>query len=157
MSAIVCLMLFVLGLLGFCAWKIREQGLTWVTAKRWLLYVPVALLIIGVFMGVFFYADYKGIPDEVAVKWMNIILTALFIFGFAIRAFWQCRQRWAFWAELCALIAAHFLILQRLHWEKASYFWLPVVVGLPEIFVVVFLLSLTLRVSPPPPEKSPSP
>ena len=110
--------------------------------------MPLALLIIGVLMVFFFYAEYKQVPDELAVKWMNIFLMAALIFGFAIKGFWQCRQRWAFWAELCALIAAHFLILQRLHWEEASYFWLSVVIGIPELFVVISLLSLTLRVRP---------
>ena len=99
-------------------------------------------------MGSFFYADHKRVPDEVAVKWMNIVLTAVVAFGFAIKEFWQCRQRWAFWAELCALIVAHFLVLQRLNWENASYFWLPIVVGIPEMFVVFSLLGLTLRVKP---------
>jgi hypothetical protein len=157
MSALVWLMLFVLGLLGFCAWRIWAQGLTWATARRWLLYVPLALLIIGVFMGFFFYADYKRIPDVLAMKWMNILLTAAFVFGSVIKGFWHCRQMWAFWAELCALVAAHFLISQHLHWEKGGYFWLPVVIGIPEIFVVFFLLGLTLRVRPMRPEKSSSP
>ena len=84
---------------------------------------------------------------------MNILLTAAIAFGTVIKAFWQCRHRAAFWAELCVLLTAHFLILQRLRWTTGGYFWLPIVVGLPEIFVVFMLLSITLRVTPPPPQK----
>jgi len=157
MNALVWLMLFVLGLLGFCAWRIWAQGLTWATAKRWLLYIPLALLIIGIFMGFFFYADYKRVSDELTVKRMTIFLTAAFVFGYSIKEFWQCRQRWTFWAELSAFFAAHFLILQRLHWEKDSYFWLPVVIGIPEMFVVFSVLGLTLRFRPTRSDKSLSP
>jgi hypothetical protein len=104
-------------------------------------------------MSSFFYAYHKGVPDDLFVKWMNIILTAAVAFGAVIKAFWQCRQRAAFWAELCVLMAAHLLILQRLRWTTGGYFWLPIVVGLPEIFVVFILLSVTLRVTPTPPQE----
>jgi len=153
MNPVIWVMLILVGLLGFSLWRIWAQGLTWATAKRWLLNVALALLIIGVFMASFFYANRKGVPDELFVKWMNVLLTAAIAFGTVIKAFWQCRQRAAFWAELCVLMAAHFLILQRLRWTSGGYFWLPIVVGLPEIFVVFMLLSITLRVTPPPPQK----
>jgi hypothetical protein len=157
MSALVWLMLLFLGLIGFCAWRIRAQGLTWATAKRWSFYVPLALLIIGAFVGFFLYADYERISDELTVKRMNIVLTAAFVFGYSLKEFWPCRQWLAFWAELSAFIAAHFLILQRLHWEKDSYFWLPLVIGIPELFVVFYVLILTLRFRPTRPDKSISP
>jgi len=71
-------------------------------------------------------------------------MTAAIVFGSVIKAFWHCRQRAAFWAELCALMVAHCLVLQRLRWTIGGYFWLPIVVGLPEIFVVFILLGVTL-------------
>jgi hypothetical protein len=43
--------------------------------------------------------------------------------------------------------------LQRLRWTTGGYFWLPIVVGLPEIFVLFILLSITLRVTPTTPQK----
>jgi hypothetical protein len=140
----IWIILVLAGLLGFSLWRIWAQGLRWVTAKRWLLNIALALLIIGVFMSSFFYANSKGVPDELVVKWMNILLTAAIAFGSVIKAFWQCRQRAAFWAELCVLMAAHCLVLQRLRWTIGGYFWLPIVVGLPEIFVVFILLGVTL-------------
>jgi hypothetical protein len=153
MKPVVWILLILVALLGFCFWRIWAQGVRWATAKRWLFNVALALLIIGVFMCSFFYADYRGVPHEQVVKWMNILLTAAVAFGTVIKAFWQCPRRTAFWAELCVLMVAHFLILQRLRWTTGGYFWLPIVVGLPEIFVVFVLLSVTLRVTPSPPQE----
>jgi hypothetical protein len=150
MNPVIWILLILVGFLGFCLWRIWTQGPRWATAKRWLLNVGLAMLIIGVFMGSFLYADHKGVPDEQVIKWMNILLTAAVAFGTVIKAFWQCRQRAAFWAELAVLMAAHLVILQRLRWTTGGYFWLPIVVGLPEIFVLFILLSITLRVAPPP-------
>ena len=64
-------------------------------------------------------------------------LVQLIVFGYAVKEFWQFRERWTFWGELGVLIVAHFTILQRLHWEQASYFWLMVVVGIPEMIVAI--------------------
>jgi len=153
MNPVVWILLILVGLLGFCLWRIWAQGATWATAKRWLLNVGLALLIIGVFMGSFIYANHKGVPDEQVVKLMNILLTAAVAFGTVIKAFWHCRQKTAFWAELAVLMAAHFVILERLRWTTGGYFWLPIVVGLPEIFFFFFLLSVTLRVMPTTPQK----
>jgi len=155
MNPAVWLLVILVGLLGFCLGRIWAQGVRWSTAKRWLLNVALALLTIGIFMGSFFYANYKGLPDELFVKWMSILLTAAIAFGTAIKAFWPCRHRAVFWPELCVLVTAHFVILQRLRWTAGGYFWLPIVVGLPEIFVVVMLLSMTLRTKPTPPRNYP--
>jgi hypothetical protein len=153
MDPVVWILLILVGLLGFCLWRIWAQGANVATAKRWLLNVGLALLIIGVFMGSFIYANHKGLPDEPVVKLMNILFTAAVAFGTVIKAFWHCRYRTAFWAELAVLMAAHFVILQRLRWTTGGYFWLPIVVGLPEIFVLFILLSITLRVTPTTPQK----
>ena len=114
----------------------------WTGVGAWLFYPLVATLIIAGFIGSFLYAGSKGIDEYTTVKWMNIVLTAVFVLGFAIKEFWRFRKRPAFWAELGVLFVAHFVVLQRLHWQKASYFWLMIVVGIPEMFVVHILLSL---------------
>jgi len=68
--------------------------------KDLLLYFVVAPLMIAAFLGFFFYADSKGIREEFSVKWMNIFITAAFVFGYTVKEFWRYRQRWTFWAEL---------------------------------------------------------
>ena len=85
MSVLIGFLVLFLVLLGFCAWRIRAQGLSWATAKRWLVYIPTALLLIGVSSGFYVYADYRGILDLLAVKWMNIVTTALFVFGVTVK------------------------------------------------------------------------
>jgi hypothetical protein len=152
MGFLVGLLVFFLALIGFCVWRISSQGFSLATAKRWLLYIFTALLIIGCFWTCYFYAMSRGFGDDLFVKWMNIVLTAAFVFGNAVKKFWQFRRRWAFWAEIGVLIVAHFAVLQRLHWETASYFWLIVVIGLPELAVVFYLFGLMFivkRESPP--------
>jgi hypothetical protein len=121
------------------------------STKDWLLYFLIAPLMIAAFLGLFFYAESKGIAEEVSVKWMNIFVTAAFVFGYTVKKFWQYRRRWTFWAELGVLVAAHFVVLQRPHWQKASYFWMAIVVGLPEMFAVFFLMGLMFQSKPVPP------
>jgi hypothetical protein len=152
MGFLIGLLLFFLALLGFCAWRIRAQGFSLATAKRWLLTIFVALLMIGVFGACFFYATSRGIGDDLLVKWMNIIVTAAFVFGFAVKQFWRFRKRRTFWLALGVLLIAHFVVLQRLHWQMGGYFWLTIVMGIPEMFVVFTLIGLTFnpKASPPP-------
>jgi len=156
MDFLIGLLVFFFCLLGFCVWRIRRQGFSWATAKRWLLYIPLALVMIVVFGGALFYAMNKGMDDGLIVKWMNMLCTAAFVFGFAIKEFWRYRKRWTFWAELGVLVVAHFAALQRLHWEKASYFWLMLVVGIPEMVSVFFLLGLMFQPSESPPSEDPA-
>src|SRR5947209_4131179 len=132
MDFLIGLLVFFLALVGFCVWRIRRQGFTWATTKRWSLYVLIALLMIGAFMACFFYATSKGIGDEPLVKWMNIFLTAAFVFGYAVKEFWQFRERWTFCGELGVLMVFLFTILERLHWEQAGFVWVMVVGGSPE-------------------------
>jgi len=96
---------------------------------------------IATFAGSYFYAASKGIDEHTVVKWMSIILTAAVVFGFAVKNFWQFRKRRAFWVELGVLLAAHFVILQRLQWRTANYFWLMIVIGFPEMYVVFILID----------------
>jgi hypothetical protein len=111
--------------------------------KRWLFYMPVALLLLAIFAGSFIYADYRGISEQTTIKWMNILITGLFVFGFAIKKFWHHHKNWRFWAELSLLVIAHFIVLQPLHWQTPSYFWLLIVVGFPEMIAVFALLNVT--------------
>ena len=109
--------------------------------KDLLLYFLVAPLMIAAFLGFSFYANSKGIDEKVIAKWMNISITAAFVFGYTAKRFWRHRQKWIFWAVLGVLVVVHFVVLQRLHWEKAGYAWL-MLVGLSEMFVVFLLMGL---------------
>jgi hypothetical protein len=126
----------------------EHRGLSWATARRWLLYIAVALFLIGLLLGFFFYMKYRGISDELVVKWMNISLTASLVFGYSAKKFWQYRRRWTFWAELGVLVVAHFALLGRLEWQQAKYFSLPILIGFPEAIVVYFLLGLMFEPNP---------
>ena len=61
----------------------------WTHVKTWLLYPLIATLMIAVFTGSFFYAASRAIDEHNIVKWMNITLTALLVFGFAARKSWR--------------------------------------------------------------------
>ena len=113
--------------------------------RDWLLSLLIAPLMIAAFAGYYFYAASKGINEHTIVKWMNILIAAVFVFGYAVKKFWDFRRKWTFWAGLGVLIAGHFALLSRLRWEQASYFWLVVVVGVPELALVFFLLGLTFK------------
>jgi len=121
--------------------------------RDWLLSLLIAPLVISAFAGSYIYAESKGIDEHTIVKWMNIILTAAFVFGFAVKNFWRFRKRQPFWVELGVLFVAHFVILQRLQWQTASYFWVIIVIGIPEMFVVFFLISLTFNPKAGPPSE----
>jgi hypothetical protein len=142
MNPLIAILIVFLALVGICAWRIRAQGVSWATARRWLFYVPVALLSLGTFVGCYLYADYRGFSEQTTVKWMNILLTGLFVFGFAIKKLWHYHMEWKFWAQLVVLFIAHLIVLQRLRWQTASYFWLLIVVGIPELFAILALLNL---------------
>jgi hypothetical protein len=113
--------------------------------RDWLLSLLIAPLMIAAFAGFYFYAASQGIEEHTIVKWMNILLAAVFVFGYAVKKFWNFRRKWTFWAGLGVLIVGHFALLSRLRWERASYFWLIVVVGLPELILVFFLLGLMFK------------
>ena len=123
--------------------------------RDWLLSLLIAPVMIAAFVGSYFYAGSKGIDEHTIVKWMNIILTAISVFGFAVKNFWRFRKRQAFWVALGVLLVAHFVILQRLAWQTAGYFWLMIVIGIPEIFVVFFLISLMFNPKAGPPSEDP--
>ncbi len=122
-------------------------------ARGWLLSLLIAPLVISAFVGSYIYAASKGIDEHTIVKWINIILTAAFVFGYAIKEFWRFRKRWTFWLELGLLVVVHFIVLQRLHWETASYFWLMLVIGIPELAAVFFLMFLMFDPNAGPPSE----
>jgi len=107
-----------------------------------LLYYLIAPLMIITLGGFYFYAESKGVNEHTIVKLMNILVAAVFVFGFAVRRFWSLHKKWTFWMALSVLIVGHFALLSRLRWEQASYFWLVLVVGIPEMAFVFFLLGL---------------
>jgi hypothetical protein len=110
----------------------------------WLFYPVIATVLIAGLVGSQLYAANKGIGEYTAVKWLNILITANFVFGYAGKRFWRFRTEWTFWAGLGVLLVAHIAVLSRLHWGKAGYFWLPVVIGVPELAFVYFVLRLML-------------
>jgi hypothetical protein len=109
---------------------------------EWPVYVLGAALLIFALVGSYLYAHHKRIPEYTVVKWLNISVTAFLVFGIAATEVWHLRKRWKFWAALGALAIAHFAFLSRLRWEQDGYFWLMVVVGLPELALIFFLLGL---------------
>jgi hypothetical protein len=117
----------------------------WTHPRDWLLYLLIAPLMIGAFEGAYFYTASKGVDEHAIVKWMNILLSAVFVFGFTVKKFWDFRKEWRFWAGLSVLAVVHFALLSRLRWEQAGYFWLIVVVGIPELTLIFFLLQLTFK------------
>src|ERR1700739_393046 len=113
--------------------------------REWLLYVLSAALMIFALVGCHLYAKHKGLAEYTVLKWLNIIITAALVFGSAIKRFCPLRENPRFWAVLGILFLAHFLVLSRLHWQGPGYFWLPLVVGAPELALVIFFLGATLE------------
>ena len=117
--------------------------------RDWLLSLLIAPFMIAALAGLYFCAASRGIDEHTVIKWMNILFAAVFVFGNAVRKFWCVRNKWIFWAVLSVLSVGHFALLSRLRWEEANYFWLIVVVGLPELAFVFFLLSLVFKPKQP--------
>ena len=113
--------------------------------REWFHYVLSGAFIATVFVGSYLYAKHKGISEYTFVKWLNISATAFLVFGTAVKRFWDLRGKWPFWTGLGVLIVGHFALLSRLRWGQTRYFWLLVIVGLPEIAIVFFLLGLTFK------------
>jgi hypothetical protein len=63
---------------------------------------------------------------------------------------WLCNEKVLASAEeaegavLGILFLGHVLVLSRFHWQGPGYFWLPLIVGTPELALVIFPLGLTL-------------
>ena len=83
-----------------------------------------------------------GLMNSVYVHMDFKLITAAMAFGSAAKKFWRLRT-WTLWMAFCVLTVGHFALLSRLHWQQAGYFWLPVVVGIPEgLALVIFVLGL---------------
>lgn len=75
--------------------------------KDWLLYVVIAILIVGV-IGAFAVHDAdNGRSQGLPLKWMGFVGTTAVVFGYAIRA---CRRLWRmrkFWLLLTLFLMVH--------------------------------------------------
>jgi len=79
--------------------KLATGRPVWTRGSDWLLYLLIAPLMIAAFEGSYFYAASKGIDEHTIVKWMNIILTAAAVFGFAVKNSCDCdRDRHSGWS-----------------------------------------------------------
>lgn len=76
-------------------------------ARDWLLYVVIAILIVGM-IGAFAVHDADtGRSHSLPLKWLGFAGTTAIVFGYAIRA---CRRSWRmrrFWLLLGLFFAAH--------------------------------------------------
>jgi hypothetical protein len=135
-------LLLVAAVLVLLVRKLVTGRPVWKQPRDWLLYLLIAPVMIAAFSGIYFYAASKGFDEHTIVKWMNILLSGVFVFGSTVKKFWDFRREWTFWAGLSVIAVSHFALLSRLGWEQASYFWLIVVVGIPELVLVFFLLGL---------------
>jgi hypothetical protein len=106
--------------------------------REWLLYVFSAALVIFAFAGCYLYGKHKGMAEYTVLKWLNILITTALVFGYAMKRFWPLRKKPRFWAVLGILFLSHLLVLSPLHWQGPGYFWLPLVVGTPELALVIF-------------------
>jgi hypothetical protein len=140
---VAVLFVFVGAIPIFVARNLITRRLAATHLKEWLIYVGGAGLLILAFLGFFLYAKNKGVDDYTVVKWLNISITTAFVFGVAVKSFWPLRTKWTFWVSLCILVAGHFALLSRLHWQQAGYFWLSLVIGIPELALVIIVLGIT--------------
>ena len=151
--AVISLLVLMVALLVYFIWRMVTGRSSRTSTKDWLLYLIIAPLMILAFLGIFSYAESKGIQKETTDKWMGIFITALIVFGLTVKAFWQYRRKRIFWAELSVLIFAHFVILQRLQWPAESFI---VFISVPEFAVLFVLFRLMFpRSSEPPSEGLP--
>jgi hypothetical protein len=56
---------------------------------------------------------------------LNILITGKEVLGFT--------DKMDTLGAICVLTVGHFALLSRLDWQQAGDFWLPVVVGIPEL------------------------
>lgn len=141
-SGLRFILLIFLGCILYLAYRFKWAPEARTRISELAQYVLIALVLIIGFVGTLLFLDSRGVPDKISLKWVNIILTAVFVFGYAVKRYWKFRSRWTLWAELALLSIAHFVLLARLSWTEGGYAWLLVVVGLPEIAVIFFLLDL---------------
>jgi hypothetical protein len=155
-AAVVALVFLFLALAIF---NLVTRRPFWTDMRHWLAYPLIAILIILPMEGFYFFASSRGVNQHETFKWLSIIITAVFVFGYAIKAYWLFRKRWTFWLVLSVLAATHFFVLSRLPWQRAGAS-LIYVIGIPELALVGFLLGLIFLRKPfgsehnPPSEQS---
>src|SRR5882762_4666538 len=72
-SVVVFILAMMVAFLIYFVRKMVTGRSSETTTKDWLLYFLIAPLMIAAFLGSFFYAESKGIEEEVTVKWMDIL------------------------------------------------------------------------------------
>jgi hypothetical protein len=138
----------ILIFLGLAIRNLVTRRPFWTGMRQWLAYPLIGILIILPLEGFYFFSARRGVNEHEAAKWSNIVIAAVFVFGYAIRGHWSSRKRWAFWVVLSVLAAIHFIVLSRFPWQQTRTFFLTFVVGLPELALVGFLLGLVCPRTP---------
>ena len=59
------------------------------------------------FVGCYLYGKHKGMVEYTVLKWLNILITAALVFGYAMKRFWPLRKKPRFWAVLGILFLSH--------------------------------------------------
>jgi hypothetical protein len=138
-AAVVALVLIFLGL---AIRNLVTRRPFWTGMRQWLAYPLMGILIILPIEGFYFFTARRGVNQHEAAKWLNILIAAVFVFGYAIKSYWLFRKRWTFWLVLSVLAATHVVVLSRFPWQRTGTFFLISVIGLPELALVGFLLGL---------------
>jgi hypothetical protein len=75
--------------------------------RDWLLYIVIALLIVGLAFAFAVYGADIGLSEDPPLKWMWFVGMTALVFGYAIRA---CRPWWRarkFWLLIALFFTAH--------------------------------------------------
>lgn len=107
------------------------------TARDFLLYVAIGLLVAAFAASYGFYLARKGGEPRFQNDWFVTISTAALVFGYAIKSHRQLRGLWSFWAAWFALLIAHFAILLPFlsRMEKVPLLLIGLITPL-EVFIV---------------------
>jgi len=92
-----------------------------------LLYVAIAFVFVTVAVGVIIHDVDKGIHRNIKQNWVIGFITAPFVCGYALKAFWHFRHCWRIWAVIVGYLILHFSIavpaLGKLDRIPAIYIW----------------------------------
>ena len=75
--------------------------------RDWLLYVAIAVLIVGLAVAYGAYQGLTGRHTDLPLKWLGFIAISALLFGYAIKAsrrFWRTRK---FWVILALFFVVH--------------------------------------------------
>jgi hypothetical protein len=71
-----------------------------------LLYLAIALTLVTMVTALAIYDAERGIHRKFRDDWVVGFGSALFVFGYAAKAFWGFRKNWRMWAAMAALFGA---------------------------------------------------